>query len=158
MTFVVEPQLLKTSIVFFEKELFHHSESPCPCSTFVGAANFFFSMGIITAERCRMRHVIINATFRRYYCVACVTLFDKLKVRTIQTSMMAYYAEQGVYPSSIQELNSFMGTQLENTPFVYIFCLIDSVVIYHNSADYPGYIFNDGQSTSTNGSSPPSCN
>ena len=87
---------------------------------------------------------------------------NKIKVqadlKSLQTSMMAFYAEQGAYPSSIQELNSFMGTQLENTQIVYVFCSISSVVIYHNSADYPGYIFSDGQSTLTNGASPPSCN
>jgi len=87
---------------------------------------------------------------------------SKIKVqadlKSLQTSMMAFYAEQGEYPSSIQELNSFMGTQLENTQIVYVFCSIGSVIIYYKSADYPAYVFSDGQSTSTNGSSPPSCN
>ena len=87
---------------------------------------------------------------------------NKIKVqadlKSIQTSMMAYFAEQGVYPNSLQELNSYMGVQADTTSIMYISCSQTSVILYHNSSDYPGYIFTEGQSSPSNGSSPPSCN
>lgn len=79
-------------------------------------------------------------------------------LKSIQTSMIAYYAEQEAYPSSLQELNSYMEIQTDTTNIMYVTCSVSSVVLYHNSSGYPGYIFNEGQSSPSNGSSPPSCN
>ena len=79
-------------------------------------------------------------------------------LKSIQTSMIAYYAEQGTYPSSLQELNSYMEIQTDTTNIMYVTCSVGSIVLYHNSSGYPGYIFNEGQSSPLNGSSPPSCN
>lgn len=79
-------------------------------------------------------------------------------LKSLQTSMMAFYAEQGVYPASLQELASFMGLQIDTANIVYTYCSDNSVVVYHNSEGYQGYVFTEGQSSPSNGSSPPSCN
>ena len=86
---------------------------------------------------------------------------NKIKVQadltTIQTSIMAYFADQGAYPNSLQELDSYMGIQTDTANIIYTYCSVGSATIYHNSTGYPGYIFNEGQTSPSNGSSPPSC-
>ncbi len=79
-------------------------------------------------------------------------------LKSIQTSMMTHFAEQGVYPNSLQELNSFMGIRADTANIMYVTCSVGSVILYHNSSGYPGYIFNEGQSSPSKGSSPPACN
>jgi len=83
---------------------------------------------------------------------------NKIKVqadlKSIQTSMMIYFAEQGSYPNSLEELISYMGSNDNTVGMKYLKCSDQGVAIYHNSSGYPGYIFDNDQITPTSGSAP----
>ncbi|OGY25672.1 MAG: hypothetical protein A2Z11_04420 [Candidatus Woykebacteria bacterium RBG_16_43_9] len=78
-------------------------------------------------------------------------------LKSIQTQMIAYYAEQGVYPNSLEDLTSFMGTQATASKITYISCSDQSALLYHDSSGYPGFVFNHEEVTPSKGSPPPSC-
>ena len=77
------------------------------------------------------------------------------ELKSLSTALTAYYAEMGVYPDSLDEVASYGGGDLTNIE--YLKCSDQSVVFYHNSSGYPGYVLNYGEITPTSGSSPPSC-
>ncbi|MEX0621993.1 MAG: hypothetical protein WD187_03320 [Candidatus Woykebacteria bacterium] len=77
-------------------------------------------------------------------------------LKALQTLMAAFYAEQGVYPSTLAELTSYSGVQVATTNIKYISCSDQSVVLYYDAEGYQGYVFNQGQITPTS-ESPPSC-
>ncbi|OGY26736.1 MAG: hypothetical protein A2Z11_00260 [Candidatus Woykebacteria bacterium RBG_16_43_9] len=77
------------------------------------------------------------------------------ELKSLSTALATYYAEMGVYPDSLDEVASYGGGDLTNIE--YLKCSDQSVVFYHNSSGYPGYVLNYGEITPTSGSSPPSC-
>ncbi len=90
-----------------------------------------------------------------------LTQAQKLKtqadLRAISTQLTVYYVEQSSYPTSLVELTSSMGTDIDTANIIYEKCSSSSVAFYHNSPGFPGYIHESTQVRSVSGSSPPSC-
>jgi hypothetical protein len=78
-------------------------------------------------------------------------------LKAISVNLMAYYAEQGNYPTSLVNLSSSMGGGVDTANIIYEKCSSDSVAFYYNSPSYPGYIHESTQVRSVNDGSPPSC-
>ncbi|MDP2720979.1 MAG: hypothetical protein Q8O75_03510 [bacterium] len=78
-------------------------------------------------------------------------------LKAVQTQILVYYADQGKYPSSLAELISYTGTFVSNSNIMYVDCSDQSAVLYSNSSNYPGYVFNYEQVNPTSGSKAPSC-
>ena len=78
-------------------------------------------------------------------------------LKAVQTQILVYYADQGKYPSSLAELTSYTGTSVASSNIMYIGCSDQSAVLYSNSSNYPGYVFNYEQVSSTSSSKAPSC-
>jgi hypothetical protein len=81
----------------------------------------------------------------------------KADLKAISTNLMAYYAEQGSYPTSLADLSSSMGVSIDTTNIIYEKCSNTSVSFYYDSPSYPGYIHDSTQVRSVNDDSPPSC-
>ena len=78
-------------------------------------------------------------------------------LKAVQTQITVYYADQGKYPSSLAELASYTGTPVSNPNIMYVACSDQSAVLYSNSSNYLGYVFNYEQVSSTSSSKAPSC-
>lgn len=81
----------------------------------------------------------------------------KADLKAVSTNLMAYYAENGHYPTSLTDLASSMGVSIDTSNIIYEKCSSASVAFYYNSQGYPGYIHESTQVRSVNDGSPPSC-
>jgi hypothetical protein len=81
----------------------------------------------------------------------------KADLKAVSTNLIAYYAENGHYPTSLTGLASSMGISIDTTNIIYEKCSSVSVAFYYNSQGYPGYIHESTQVRSVSDSAPPSC-
>lgn len=76
-------------------------------------------------------------------------------LKGVLTALSVYQAEMGTVPDSLTEIDEYLaGT--DSAGIVYTKCSDYTAVFYHNSDNYPGYIFGEMEQAPTSGA-PPSC-
>ncbi|OGY25187.1 MAG: hypothetical protein A2864_01075 [Candidatus Woykebacteria bacterium RIFCSPHIGHO2_01_FULL_39_12] len=80
------------------------------------------------------------------------------ELKNLSTQMLLYYNEESRYPTSLEELASFSGNNIDISNIKYIRCSDHSAAYYSVSENYPGYMFNYEKVQPYSDQTPPVCN